>query len=172
MRPAPPAARPAVGITRTVRRIRRPVRAHGPALTRRAFTLIEVLAAVAVLALVLMTSITTLQRAFSNLDTARNVTLANSILQAELEKERLFSWSKLNDSTYQPTIDAGLLSNPNIAGRFTLSRTTSTVSGRTDRMVQVTLTVRWRSYDGRTITRNVTSNFSNSGLNDLFIAQF
>lgn len=137
-----------------------------------AFTLLEVITAVGVFALAITTAITTMQRAFSNLDTARNITLANSILQAEMEKERLFTWAKVSDTSYQPSIDAGLMSNPNIASRFSLSRSVTTVASRTDKMVQVTLTVRWRSYDGHALSCNASSNFTNSGLNDLLIAQF
>jgi hypothetical protein len=62
--------------------------------------------------------------------------------------------------------------NPDIVSRFSLARTVTTVANRTDQMVQVTLTVRWRGYDGRTLSRSFTGNFTRGGLNDLLIAQF
>ena len=131
---------------------------------RRAFTLPEVALALIVLALGITTAITALQRAFLNLDTARNLQVAAGILQCEIEKERLFNWAQVSDATYQPVIDASFLRNPAVAGRFTLTRTLATVAQRSGQMVQVTLTVRWRSYDGRNLTRSYTTYFGQGGL--------
>ena len=138
--------------------------------SNRAFTLMEVAVAAFVLSLAITTSITTLQRAFANLDTARNLSTASAILQTEMENERLFTWTKINDSTYQPTIDASFLRNPSVAGRFTLSRTVTPVGSRTAQ-AQVTLTVRWRNYDGRSLSRSFTSYFTQGGLNDFVYNQ-
>lgn len=121
---------------------------------------------VCVLALVITTTITTLQRAFSNLDTARNVSTASAILQSEIEKERLFTWAKVSDPNYQPTLDAGHLRNPTIASRFSIARSVSQVAGRSGQMVQVTLTARWRSYDGRSLSRSTSTYFAQGGIND------
>ncbi|HUR58566.1 MAG TPA: prepilin-type N-terminal cleavage/methylation domain-containing protein [Opitutaceae bacterium] len=131
---------------------------------RRAFTLPEVALALIVLALGITTAITALQRAFLNLDTARNLQVAAGILQCEIEKERLFSWAQVSDAAYQPVIDASFLRNPAVAGRFTLTRTLATVAQRSGQMVQVTVTVRWRSYDGRNLTRSTTTYFGQGGL--------
>lgn len=119
-----------------------------------------------VLALAITTSITTLQRAFATLDTARNVSIASTILQSEMEKERLMDWGTVS-STFQPTLDAAYQRSPVTAGRFTLSRTVAAVSGRTGQ-VQVTLTVRWTGYDGRPLSRSFTTYFTQGGLNDFF----
>jgi Tfp pilus assembly protein PilV len=133
----------------------------------RAFTLVEVAVTVFVLALTITTSITTLQRAFSTLDTARNISIATVILQSEMEKERLFDWPSLINTNYQPTLDATYLRSPTTAGRFNLSRTVANVSGRTTQ-IQVTLTVRWTGYDGRPLSRSFTTYFTQGGLNDFF----
>jgi Tfp pilus assembly protein PilV len=138
----------------------------------RAFTLVEVAATIFVLALVFTTSITTMQRAYSNLDAARNISTASTILQTEMEKERLFTWAQISDVNYRPTLDASFMRNPDIVSRFSLTRAVKPVANRTDQMVQVTLTVRWRGYDGRTLSRSFTANFTRGGLNDLLIAQF
>lgn len=130
----------------------------------RAFTLVEVAMAVTVLALVITTSITAMQRAFLQFDTARNLGVAANILQCEMEKERLFDWTKVNDAAYVPVIDAGFARNPAIGGRFTLSRTVAAVAGHSGQEVQVTLTVTWRGYDGRSLARSYTSYFTQGGL--------
>lgn len=127
--------------------------------------------AVFVLALAISTSITTMQRAFSSLDTARNVSIASTILQTEVENERLFTWAKLTDVNYQPVLGSSYLRNPAIAGRFSISRTVTPVSGRSGQVVQVTLTVRWRNYDGRQLSRSFDTYFTQGGLNDFFYAQ-
>lgn len=137
----------------------------------RGFTLVEVAVTVFVLALTITTALTTMQRAFSSLDTARNITTASTILQTELENERLFTWAKVSDTTYQPTLSAAHLKNPAIAGRFSISRTVAAVANHSDQMVQVTLTVRWRNYDGRSLSRSFTTYFTQGGLNDLFAAR-
>jgi hypothetical protein len=137
----------------------------------RAFTLVEVAATVCVLALVITTSITTMQRAFSNLDTARNISIASNILQTEIEKERLFTWAAVSDARFQPNLDAAYLRNTNIAGRFAISRSVAEVAGHAGQMVQVTLTVRWRGYDGRSQSRSYTTYFAQGGLNDFLYNQ-
>ncbi len=137
----------------------------------RAFTLMEVAVTTFVLALAITTAITTMQRAFSNLDTARNISTASALLQTEVEKERLLSWDKISDARYQPTLDAAYLRNPDIAGRFSLSRTVVEVPGHSAQMVQVTLTARWRSYDGRSLSRSFTTYFTQGGLYDFLYTQ-
>lgn len=120
--------------------------------------------AVLVLALALTTSITAMQSAFLQFDTARNLEIAANILQCEMEKERLFTWTQASDATYVPVIDSSFARNTSISGRFTLSRTLATVPGRSGQMVQITLTVRWRSYDGRNLSRSYTTYYTQGGL--------
>jgi len=130
----------------------------------RAFTLEEVAMAVIVLALALTTSLTAMQRAFLQFDTARNLEIAANILQCEMEKQRLLDWTAINNPGYVPVIDASFARNPAIAGRFTLSRTVATLASRSNQMVQVTLAVRWRGYDGRSLERSYTTYYTEGGL--------
>lgn len=123
--------------------------------------------AVLVLALALTTSITAMQSAFLQFDTARNLEVAANILQCEMEKERLFTWTQASDATYVPVIDTSFARNPAISGRFTLSRTVATVAGHTG-MVQITLTVQWRGYNGRSLTRSYTTYYTQGGLREHF----
>jgi Tfp pilus assembly protein PilV len=127
---------------------------------------VEVMIAVLVLALVLTTSITTMQRALLSLDSARCLETANRIIECELEKERLFTWTAASDATFSPTIDTAFARDPTIAARFTLSRALTTVANHNNQMVQVSLTVVWRTYDGRSQSRNHVTYFGKGGLND------
>ncbi len=130
----------------------------------RAFTLVEVAMAVLVLAFTLTTSLTVMQRAFLQFDTARNLEISANILQCEMEKERLFTWAQAGNVSYVPVIDPSFARNPAIGGRFTLSRTVAALAGHSGQVLQITLTVRWRGYDGRSLTRNYTSYYTSGGL--------
>ena len=120
--------------------------------------------AVIVLAMALTTALSAMQRAFLELDTARNLQIGGNIMQCEMEKERLLSWSQLNDATYLPSIDSSFLRDPAIAGRFALSRSLTMIPQRGEQMVQVTLTVTWRTFDGRSVVRSYKTYFCKGGL--------
>ncbi len=128
------------------------------------FTIVEVAFAAVMLALAFTTSFAAMQRALLDLDTARNLEIATGIMQCELERERLFSWTQVSDGTYQPAIDPSFMRNTAVAGRFTLARNVSVLPARNGQMVQVTLMVRWRTHDGRTLARSHTTYFCQGGL--------
>ena len=135
---------------------------------RGGFTLVEVAMAVTILALVLTTSLTVMQRVFSELDTARNLEIATNILQCEMEEERLLPWAQVSSASYAPAIDASFSRYSAIIGRFTLSRTLVVLTGHSGQMVQITLTIRWRNYDGHEVTRDATTYFTQGGLYGYF----
>lgn len=130
----------------------------------RAFTIVEVTMAVFILALALTTSLAALQRAFLQLDTARNLEIAANMLQCEMEKERLFTWAEASNGSYAPVIDPSFSRNAAIGGRFTLSRSLATLAGHSGQVLQITLTVTWRGYDGRSLSRTYTSYYTQGGL--------
>jgi hypothetical protein len=135
-----------------------------PGFATRAFTIVELAMAVLVLALALTTSITAMQAAFLQFDTARNLEVAANILQCEMEKERLFTWTQASDVSYGPVIDPSFARNPAISGRFTLSRSVATLASHSGQVLQITLTVTWRGYNGRSLSRNYTSYYTQGGL--------
>jgi Tfp pilus assembly protein PilV len=135
---------------------------------RHGFTIAEVMIAAGVMALAVTTSITTMQRAFLALDSARNITLAGQIMQSEFEKLRLKDWTTI--SAYPAaettlTIDTAFTSDPAIGNRFTLKRTVSDV--HTD-MKEITLTISWRGYDARPLSRYYKTYYGKNGLYDFF----
>jgi Tfp pilus assembly protein PilV len=147
---------------------RAPSRRRWPVL---GFTLVEVMLASFVLALAISTAITTLQRGFADLDSARNIETACRILQCELEKERLMTWAQVSVASLQPAIDSSFQSIPSVAGRFTLSRSIATVPNHSGNMLQITLTATWRTYDGRSQRRSLTTYYGNGGLYAYFTSQ-
>lgn len=123
-----------------------------------------------VMAFAITSSITTMQRGFLSLDTARNITIAGQIMQSEFEKMRLLPWATVDTydatgSAIAVTVDTSFTANAFIGTRFALTRRVDVI--RTG-MKQVTLTVSWRSYDGRTITRSYASYYGQNGLYDYF----
>ena len=138
----------------------------------KGFTIVEVMLAAAVMALVITTSITTLQRGFLSLDTARNVTIAGQILQCEVEKMRMVPWATINTYPTSPTpmtMDASFTSNPAVGTRFSLSRDVAVIATTTGiGMRQVTYTISWNSYDGRALSRSYTTYYGQNGLYDYY----
>ena len=131
-----------------------------------AFTIAEVMMAAAVMALAITTAITTMQRGFIALDAARGTSYAAQIMQTEMEKIRLQNWttvSAYSSSATTLTIDSSFTSNSYIGNRYTLTRTATTVHTG---MLQITLTISWRTYDGRTESRSCTTYYGQNGLYD------
>ncbi|MBS0663535.1 MAG: hypothetical protein JSR48_09730 [Verrucomicrobia bacterium] len=146
--------------------------------TRAGFTIAEVMMAVIVMAFAITTSITTMQRGFLSLDTARNMTIAGQIMQSEFEKMRLQPWTTIDaypaTATAVPydaahpeyfNIDRAFTSNTYIGNRFTLQRDVTLVQTG---LKQVKLTCSWTSYDGRRISRSYFTYYGQNGLYDYF----
>jgi type II secretory pathway pseudopilin PulG len=145
-----------------------------PAPRKRAagFTIFEVGMAAAIMALALVSSITVMQRAFNALDTARAVTYATQIMQNEMEKMRLLNWTAV--SAYPTTATAvtidSAFAGTSIGSRFLgMTRTVETIHSNTNGgMRKITLTVSWKTVDGRTLSRSFTTYYGQNGLYDYF----
>ena len=134
--------------------------------------------AAAVMALAITTAITTMQRGFVALDSARNITLAGQIMQSELERMRLKDWNTVNltypagpttlrlvTSTADLTATTAFTPSTTLAARFTLTRTVSDL--HTD-MKKIVFTVTWNSYDARPQSRSYTAYYGRNGLYDFY----
>lgn len=149
------------------------------------FTIIEVSMAAFVMAFGIATSIIAMQSGFKTLDIARGTTLASQILQSEMERLRLMSWTSISalstatDTTapYPTGSPAGVemfdgatyfSSNPDIANKYTITRTVTADASRPGEVLYITISVQWRSIDGRTHTRSFQSMYSKNGLYDYY----
>ncbi len=139
---------------------------------QRGFTIFEVGIAAAVMAFALTSSITVMQSAFLALDTARNITYAAQIMQNEFEKMRLLNWTTVGNYPATATAVAidSTFTSTHIGARFTgMTRTATAVhTGTNAGMVKITLTVTWRSYDGRSLSRSYVTYYGQNGLYDYF----
>jgi Tfp pilus assembly protein PilV len=139
-----------------------------------AFTIVEVMMGAIVMAFAITTSITTLQRGFLSVDTARNLVIAGQIMQSEIEKMRVSPWSSTatvtgvadyTDSSPAIQIDPVFTANAYIANRFRLTR--SLADPKAD-LRQITLTISWTNLDGRPMSRTYTTYYARYGLYDFF----
>ena len=137
----------------------------------RGVTIIEVAMAAMIMALVLSTAVTTLQRAFISLQNARDLNIASQMLQSEMEKMRLADWTTINGFTTSSTpvaLDSAFTSNSFVGNRFALSRTVS--DPKADTRI-ITLQVVWLGADNRPLSRNLAMRYSRNGLYDYFYSQ-
>ncbi|MBI2496681.1 MAG: hypothetical protein HYV75_01700 [Opitutae bacterium] len=134
----------------------------------RGLTIAEVAMAAMFMALVLTTSITTLQRAFISLQNARDLNIVSQMLQSEMEKMRLADWgtvSALPGSSTEIPLDATFTANAFVGDRFTLTRTVADPKTGTR---LITLRIEWTGADRRPLSRNLTLRYSRNGLYDYF----
>jgi Tfp pilus assembly protein PilV len=149
----------------------------GPIRSRRAresgMTIVEVIMASFVMAMALTTAITVMQSGFTSLDVARGNTLASQILQSEIERVRLMSWSNVTDTTtmmgkHEVDLKTVFTTNDRLADKFTLVRTVADDSTRPGEAVDIYLQVTWTSFDGRSHQRSFQTKYVKNGLYDYY----
>jgi hypothetical protein len=148
------------------------------------------MAAAAVMALAISTSVTTLQVGYRSIDTARNMTIASQVLQSMIEDMRLLTWSQVSNPTLLPNLSSRPLADFDLdtvnryqsrsitdfsanaaamLGRFTFSRAMTDVPDRVDgsgvcNMKMIVLTARWTGVDGQVHTVQYSTYYAKDGL--------
>lgn len=131
-----------------------------------------------VLAFGIASSIIAMQSGFKQIDVARGTTLAAQIIQSEMERLRMMPWSKLStvevDSIAElpasETFDGATYfsASSDISGRYTITRTVTDDPDRPGEARNITVSVRWRSYDNRWHQRSFTALYAKNGLYDYY----
>lgn len=138
-----------------------------------------------VMALGISTSILAMQQGYKFLDVARGTTLASQIIQSEIERIRMMSWTTVTalatatDTTapFPTGSPAGVemfdgatyfSTATTIQGDYTITRTTALDSARPSDVALITISVRWRTYDGRTQDRRFQMRYMKNGLYDYY----
>ena len=136
----------------------------------RAFTILEVTMASFVLALGIATSIVALQSGLKFIDVSRDTTLASQILQSEIERIRMMSWTSVAalPASAEVSLSDMFSTSTALARRFTVTRTVEADSSRSGDVRLITLSVSWRSVDGRSQTRSFQAKYIKNGLYDYF----
>jgi type II secretory pathway pseudopilin PulG len=138
---------------------RRPPRVRG-------FTLVEVMAAATVLVLAIVSSLLVLQRGFQAVDSARALTAAGELMQAEIESLRLKNWSQLED--LQDQGDETVIRHATANGTGVSFRCTRQIRDVKTGMKEIVLAAEWLGQDGRPQSARLITRYGRSGLNDYF----
>jgi Tfp pilus assembly protein PilV len=139
---------------------------------RAAFTIVEVTVATFVMAFGIATALIVMQAGFKQIDLARSTTIASQVIQSEMERLRMMSWTgitALQASNPTQTFDGATYfsSNAKVAGDFTMTRTITDNAAHAD-MKDIMVNVTWRGYDGRSHSRSFTMLYALNGLYDYY----
>lgn len=135
-----------------------------PRRLRRAFSLIEVMTASAVLLLGISGALVTLQRSLSSIAHARQLDTVSSLLQSELERLRMRGWNDLQ--ALQDSGQTAINIPPGAEfARFTCERE---IQDLRPGMKQITVRASWGGRDGRARSASLVTRYSQSGLNDYY----
>lgn len=136
----------------------------------RGFTIVEVAMASFVMAFGIATSIIAMQSGYKSIDLARGSTLAAQILQSEIERLRMLSWTSINALPATATFDGAtnFSSSSDIVGKYTITRTVTADATRPTEMKNITVRVRWQTYDLRWHQRSFQALYAKNGLYDYY----
>lgn len=149
------------------------------------FTIVEVSMASFIMAFGIATSIIAMQAGYKHIDLARGTTLASQIIQSEMERLRMMSWTNISDLATATDTTAPFPSgspagvemfdgatffsdHSNIEGIYTITRTITNDSSRPTEVKNITISVRWQSYDLRWHQRSFTAIYAKNGLYDYY----
>ena len=124
------------------------------------------------------TSIVTMQSGFKALDVARDTTIASQILQSEMERLRLLPWNNTSTTAVDSicelpasetvSLSTMFSSNAEFTSKFTVTRTVEADTSRPSDVRYITISVSWKSYDGRAHNRSFRSMYAKNGLYDYY----
>jgi len=109
----------------------------------------------------IVSAITVYQRGMQALDTARKLSAASRLMQSEMERLRLMSWTQLESlqQSGNTTVDTSGLKSYNCVREIRDVKTN---------MKEITLATVWHGYDGREHVARLITRYGRSGLNDYF----
>jgi len=144
--------------------------------TSAGFTILEVALAATVMVLCISGAVFTLQRGTVAIDVARKTTLASQIIQSEMERIRLLSWtdiSSIPEDEKQEVDLANIFPVTTAADKaiydlmdktFDRSLEADTVAGTDGEIRRITITVSWVGNDGITRYRSSFTEYCKDGL--------
>jgi Tfp pilus assembly protein PilV len=155
----------------------RPLRARATA----GFTLVEIMIAAFVMLFSISSSIIVMQSGFRALDTARKTTLASQIMQSEMERIRMLSWSGVEElMTLDPNLDLTRIFpqtteterkvlNQMERAFTTRRRVVTTLADFDHKVAQITIEIGWRGIDGVAHSRSSSTRYTDEGLYSYYV---
>jgi type II secretory pathway pseudopilin PulG len=134
-----------------------------------AFSILEVMSAIAVMAMGLGVAIHGLQIGLRNLDVARTTTAVAQVMQSEAERIRLLTWEMVTQlpASQNLTLDSVFATRALKNGSVTVTRYVDDVAGFSN-MKMVKLQATWRSIDGVSHDRRFQFRYTQGGLYDYY----
>ncbi len=134
------------------------------------FTIVEVSMASFIMAFGIATAIIAMQAGYKHIDLARGTTLASQIIQSEMERLRMKSWTMINALPATETFDGATYfsSHANINNIYTVTRTVANDATRPTEIKNITVSVRWQTYDLRWHQRRFSAIYAKNGLYDYY----
>jgi hypothetical protein len=123
-----------------------------------------------VMAFGIATSIIAMQTGFKSIDVARGTTLASQIIQSEIERIRMLSWTSVTAMDGTNTVDLSTMftTDPTLAARFTVERRVVADTDRPSDVRDIWINVAWRGYDNRSHSRTFYTKYVKNGLYDYY----
>lgn len=123
-----------------------------------------------IMAFGIATSIIAMQSGYKHIDLARGTTLASQIIQSEMERLRMMSWTMINALPASETFDGATFfsEHANIEDVYTITRTVTDDSTRPGEIKNINISVRWRTYDQRWHQRSFNAIYAKNGLYDYY----
>ncbi len=124
-----------------------------------------------VMAFGIATSIIAMQSGFKQVDLGRGTTISAQIIQSEMERLRMMNWTQIfalsgTSSTFDgSTFFSG---SSDIVGKYTVTRAVTPDGSRPTEVMNIGVSVRWQTYDGRWHRRTFTAIYAKNGLYDYF----
>lgn len=135
---------------------------------KEAFTLVEVMIAMTIFAMVIAGGLLGVQKGFELVDNSRHFTRSSQILQSELELLRTMPWETLSAQTEEQLT---VLFNEQIASQFGSGIYRGLVKTTMDGpdSMEVRVHVEWSARRGRIQSASYITYFSKRGVNDYYI---
>jgi type II secretory pathway pseudopilin PulG len=140
---------------------------------RAGFTLVEIMVASFVMLFAISSSIIVLQSGFRSLDTARKTTLASQIMQSEMERIRMLSWTSVSTlasegielaSIFPQNTDLERAILAQMERTFTATRTVTPLAAYSNEIVEISVAIDWRGIDGAPHHRSSSTRYCKNGL--------
>jgi prepilin-type N-terminal cleavage/methylation domain-containing protein len=137
---------------------------------RRAFSILEVMSALAIMAFGLAAAISGMQIGLRNLDVARTANAISQVMQNEAERIRMYNWDMViglpaeEYITIEDTLKTKALKN----GDVLIKRTVTTLANYNGTMKQIKLQATWSSIDGQRHDRIYWFLYVQGGLYDYY----
>ena len=137
---------------------------------RRAFSILEVMSALAIMAFGLAAAISGMQIGLRNLDVARTANAISQVMQNEAERIRMYNWDMViglpaeEYITIEDTLKTKALKN----GDVLIKRTVTTLVNYNGTMKQIKLQATWSSIDGQRHDRIYCFLYVQGGLYDYY----